>query len=220
MRAARAGEESREPGRCGIEAGDPERRPGERIAVLDPPAAGRKGALVPSRQREPWPSRLPDDDRLTHPPARSQRRKACSARVIEGEDRTGGGPPATLKCRAAADPKSIRCWFDPAEVLQFIRQHWAQPGLVIDPVFGALHRQCAHACGLALSGHGIFAERPCPNLDLLVQFPLMLQPARDGSEPIVSGPGRHSHNRHQRLPFPIRVADDDAPVIMPPGSAR
>jgi hypothetical protein len=58
MRAARAGEESREPGRCGIEAGDPERRPGERIAVLDPPAAGRKGALVPSRQREPWSSRL------------------------------------------------------------------------------------------------------------------------------------------------------------------
>jgi hypothetical protein len=114
-----------------------------------------------SRQGEAWFRRLRlRDDRLTHPPARSQRRKACSARVIEREDRTGGGPPATLKCRAAADPKSIRCWFDPAEVLQFIRQRWAQLGLVIDPVFGALHRQCAHACGLALFGHGIFAERP------------------------------------------------------------
>jgi hypothetical protein len=70
-----------------------------------------------SRQGEAWFRRLRlRDDRLTHPPARSQRRRGCSARIIEREDRTGS-PPDTLKCRAAADPKSIRCSFDPAEVL-------------------------------------------------------------------------------------------------------
>ena len=49
-RTARRGRKS-QTGHCGIEAGDPERKPGERIAALDPPAAGRKGALVlkPSR---------------------------------------------------------------------------------------------------------------------------------------------------------------------------
>lgn len=53
MRALRAGEESRRPAVAGSRPANPERRPGERIAALDPPSAGRRGAVVPRRQRRP-----------------------------------------------------------------------------------------------------------------------------------------------------------------------
>jgi hypothetical protein len=170
-----------------------------------------------SRQGEAWFRRLRlRDDRLTHPPARSQRRKACSARVIEREDRTGGSAGHSEMPRRRG----------PEEHPLLVRPGGGTP--VYPPALGAAGsrdrpslRRFAPAMRARLRLSTVRSRHICrASFDLLVQFPLMLQPAGDGSEPIVSGPGRHSHNLHQRLPFPIRVADDDAPVIMPPGSAR
>jgi hypothetical protein len=69
MRAARAGEESREPGRCGIEAGDPERKAGGSVSwrlIRQQQAAKERWSLSRQGQGEAWFKRFRlRDDRLS-----------------------------------------------------------------------------------------------------------------------------------------------------------
>ena len=99
MRAPRAGEESRRPAIAGSRPATRAKQ-GERIAALDPPAPGRRGAAVPSRQGEPWFRRLPPPRRrppLT-PPARG------AARKLEMRDRAEDLEYQLAGGRVGADP--------------------------------------------------------------------------------------------------------------------
>ena len=80
-----------------------------------------------------------------------------------------------------------------------------------------LHRQGAHPGSLASFGHLVFAERPRPSLDVFVQFFLMLQPTGDRGESVGGSPGWRFHDLHQARPFLVRLANDDAPVVVPAG---
>ena len=91
MRAPRAGEESRRPAIAGSRPATRSESRGSASRRLTRQQQAAKERWSLSRQGEAWFRRLRlRDDRLRHPPARSQRRKACSARVIEREDRTRG----------------------------------------------------------------------------------------------------------------------------------
>ena len=102
---ARRGRKS-QTGRCGIKAGDPERRPGERIAALDPPAAGRNerrsqaakesrgsGAFSPAMSGSPAVAPLETPKNVPH-------------RVIEREEDRRAGPSPISERGADADSKT------------------------------------------------------------------------------------------------------------------
>jgi hypothetical protein len=99
--ARSAGEESRSPAVAGSRLASNR----ERIAALDPPAAGRRGAAVPSCQGGPCFRRLPPL-RRRHPPPKpcSQRGKARST----SRDRMGGSRRAVHRLSTDAAPKQTR----------------------------------------------------------------------------------------------------------------
>jgi hypothetical protein len=102
---ARRGRKS-QTGRCGIEAGDPERRPGERIAALDPPAAGRNErrsqAVKESRGSDAFSPAMSGSPAV----APLETPKNVPHRVIEREEDRRAGPSPIPERGADADSKT------------------------------------------------------------------------------------------------------------------